>query len=270
MRAFVFRRLLGLVLLVSLSVCCCWLDFSLATSLRPAARVSGISLFALLVMLALFNARKKLPFLPLLKASAWMQFHIYAGWFAMVLFLIHIGFKLPRGALEVTLSILFLCVTFSGLFGLAISRWSPARLTLHGEGLIYERIPALRAGLRREVEELVLGSVAATNSSTIADFYQAKLRAYFERPRYLWSHVLGYSKPLHQLLSELEALDRYLNAEERKTMTQLAELVRAKDNLDFQRAVQGMLKGWLFVHIPLTYALLLFAAVHGIVAWGFT
>jgi len=81
---------------------------------------------------------------------------------------------------------------------------------------------------------------------------------------------LGYSKPLHQLLSELDALDRYLNAEERETMTQLAEFVRAKDNLDFQRAVQGMLKGWLFVHIPLTYALLLFAAVHGLLAWRFT
>ena len=53
-------------------------------------------------------------------------------------------------------------------------------------------------------------------------------------------------------------------------MTQLAEFVRAKDNLDFQRAVQGMLKGWLFVHIPLTYALLLFAAVHGLLAWRFT
>src|SRR5207249_7898629 len=72
-------------------------------------------------------------------------------------------------------------------------------------------------------------------SSDLADFYQAKLRAYFERPHYLWGHLLGYSKPLHQLLSELDALDRYLNAEERETMTQLAEFVRAKDNLDFQR-----------------------------------
>ena len=43
-----------------------------------------------------------------------------------------------------------------------------------------------------------------------------------------------------------------------------------KDQLDFHQAMQGLLKGWLFVHIPLTYALLLFALVHLVLVYAFS
>jgi hypothetical protein len=246
------------------------LDAALANSLRQPALVSGLVLFAVILLLTLFNARKKLPFLPLLKATTWLQVHIYAGLFSMALFLFHIGFKVPRGPLEIVLAALFLAVSVSGVIGLAISRWVPARLTLHGENLVFERIPALRTSVKQEVEKLVLASVPATQSTTIADFYQQRLRAYFEQPRHLWRHLLGYSKPLHALLAEVGAMDRYLNEEERKVMGEIAEYIRVKDNLDFQLAAQGMLKGWLFFHIPLTYALILVGLAHGLLAWRFS
>ena len=167
------------------------------------------------------------------------------------------------------LAILFAAVAVSGLIGLGISRWVPPRLTLHGENVIFERIPASRITVRQEVEKLVIASVPATNSTTIADFYERRLRAFFEQPRHLSSHLLGYSKPLHGLLSEVTALDRYLNAAERQVMDEIADYIRLKDNLDFQLAAQGLLKGWLFVHIPLTYALILLGLVHGVLAWTF-
>jgi len=45
--------------------------------------------------------------------------------------------------------------------------------------------------------------------------------------------------------------------------------VIAKNNLDYQHALQMVLKGWLFVHIPLTYSLIVVAAVHGVLAYAF-
>jgi hypothetical protein len=248
-----------------------WLvNQALADILRPAPIVSGLVLFLIILLLALFNARKKLPFLPLLKASTWMQFHIYAGLLSMVLFLIHIGFKAPRGWLEMVLAALFVAVSLSGVVGLAISRWVPSRLTLHGENVIFERIPALRSEINKEAEALALASVSRTHSTTIADFYEQRLRAFFERPRHLCTHLLGYSKPLHALLAEVDALDRYLNTDERRLMAEITELVKLKENLDFQLAAQGLLKTWLFVHIPLTYSLILVGLVHGIFAWKFS
>ena len=264
------RWMMGVACVAILSGIYWTLDAALTNSLRQPALVSGSVLFAVILLLTLFNARKKLPFLPLLKATTWMQIHIYAGLFSVVLFGIHVGFRLPRGPLEIVLTGLFVAVSASGLIGLAISRWVPARLTLHGENLIFERIPALRTGVKQEVEKLVLASVPATQSTTIADFYKQRLRTYFERPRHLLRHLLGYSKPLHALLAEVGAMDRYLNAEERKVMGEIAEYIRVKDNLDFQLAAQGMLKGWLFVHIPLTYALILVGLVHGLLAWRFS
>ncbi|HWF17962.1 MAG TPA: hypothetical protein VG754_01770 [Verrucomicrobiae bacterium] len=246
------------------------LDYALRVHLRRAELVSGLTLFAFIVILTLFNARKKLPFLPLLRASTWLQIHIYAGLLSCVMFGLHVGWKLPRGVFESILAVLFCLVSASGLAGLAFSRWSPGRLTVHGENVIFERIPALRTALRHEVEEMVADSIAKSQSSTISDYYETKLRNYFSARRYLWHHLLGNNKPLFKLLSEAQALDRYFNAEERVIMARIVEKIQAKNNLDFQQVSQGLLKGWLFVHIPLTYAMILAATVHGIMAWKFS
>lgn len=265
------RRRRGISILALALACCvyAWLHLSLTTRLLPASHWSGVFLFALIVGLALFNARKKLPFIPLLKASAWMQIHIYLGLFSVAVFLCHTGFHWPRGGLEILVAALFLAVALSGVLGLAISRIVPTILTAHGESIVFERIPGLRSELRREIEQLIIDSETVTHSSTIADFYAVQLTDYFARPRHLWSHLAGSPRPLNNLLERIDALGRYLDIEEKKIAAQIADLVRAKENLDCQWHLQGLLKLWLFVHIPLSFALILFAATHGWIAWRF-
>ncbi|MEO6035759.1 MAG: DUF4405 domain-containing protein [Verrucomicrobiota bacterium] len=262
------RRYLGFSL-VLLSAFVFWsINYALAIRLRSAAIVSGIILLTIVFALTFFNARKKLPFLPLLRASTWTQIHIYAGFVSVFLFGLHTGWRMPNGTLEIILAVLFLAVAGSGFVGLAISRLIPSRLTIHGENLIFERVPAMRAAVRNEAEELVVQSITANNSSTIADFYESNLKDYFAGPRFYLSHLMGNRRPLFKLISEVEAMDRYLNTQEREVMAQIAELIRKKDNLDFQLCGQAVLKGWLFVHIPLTYSLIVFAIIHGALAWS--
>ena len=50
----------------------------------------------------------------------------------------------------------------------------------------------------------------------------------------------------------------------------MRELVIAKDNLDFHRANGGLLKLWLFIHIPATYALIVAIVVHILLAYSFS
>jgi len=263
----VTRRYVGWTFFVAAALLVWLLDYALRVHLRRAGLVTGLMLFAVVILLTLFNARKKLPFLPLLRASAWMQVHIYVGLLSCVLFLLHAGWRIPRGGLETALALLFYLVSASGVAGLAISRWLPSRMTLLGENVIFERIGALRTAVRCEVEEIVVESVAKTQSSTIADFYELKLRKYFSRRCFFWHHIAGYGEPLFKLLSEVQAVDRYLNAEERGIMTRIVEQIHVKNNLDYQQARQGLLKSWLFVHIPLTYSMILVAVVHGYLAW---
>jgi hypothetical protein len=43
-----------------------------------------------------------------------------------------------------------------------------------------------------------------------------------------------------------------------------------KDRLDFARVYLGLTKGWLFVHVPLTYALIILTVLHVVVVYAFS
>ena len=238
----------------------------LCASLRPDAIYTGILLLLLILALTLFNARKKLPFLPLVKAATWLQIHIYAGWFCFFIFLLHIRFHIPSGPVEVTLATIFCIVILSGVFGLYISRNLPARMTASGETLLFERIPAHRLRIQGNVEALIRKAESETESSTLGDFYVQRLRAFFARIPSAISALASAERGLHALLAEMNALDRYLNEQERNIASEIRDWIETKQNLDFQYAAQRLLKLWLFVHIPITYSLILLGGAHGIIA----
>lgn len=235
-------------------------------ALRPDEIYTGLILILLVLGLALFNARKKLPFLPLVRAATWLQIHIYAGWFCLFVFLLHIRFRMPGGAFEITLALVFCIVILSGFFGLYISRHLPPRLARSGEPLLYERMPAFRLRIQREVEALVRQAEVETESSTLSNFYVQYLRDFFtEKPSAFYA--LGRAgRKWHTLYAETSALDRYLNEREKAIASEIRDWLETKRNLDFQYASQRLLKLWLFVHIPFTYSLILLGLAHGFVA----
>jgi hypothetical protein len=67
----------------------------------------------------------------------------------------------------------------------------------------------------------------------------------------------------------LDEFSRYLAPKERDYLIQLRALVTKKDELDHQNALQIVLRAWLFVHVPATYAMLLLAVVHLVIAHAF-
>jgi len=230
---------------------------------------TGWVLLATILGLTALNLRKKLPILPLGTVAAWLQLHIYLGLFAIFAYWVHAGALVPGGFVEVALGALFLLVAVSGILGLILSRVLPQRLTRQGENVLYERIPGFGAQLLREVEELVMVAASEHNSTTIPEFYQSQLRAFFLKPRNFWAHVLQSSVPLHRLDRQMEAVKRYLDTNEKEIMQGIAQRVEAKNGLDYQYAAQSLLKRWLFVHIPLTYGMLLLAIAHVVLVYAF-
>ncbi|MBW2389231.1 MAG: hypothetical protein JRG89_12440, partial [Deltaproteobacteria bacterium] len=84
MNNFAKRRTINSTVLVIVSLAS-WFSISiLEASIRATSFWTGWLLFLLVATLALFNGRKKLPFLPLNTAAARMQYHIYAGFFAIL------------------------------------------------------------------------------------------------------------------------------------------------------------------------------------------
>jgi hypothetical protein len=231
-------------------------------ALLPVSAYTGWLLLALVLGLTFFNARKKLPFLPLLSASTWMQAHIYVGWLSCFVFLLHTGARWPTGRLEGLLSGVFAVVAASGAFGLWLSRWLPPRLVRSGESLVYERIPVLRHRLAEEAGEVMRRAETEAQSSTLPDLHLRVLHGYFRREPPLLAPLSGDDPEFHRVRQELETTRRYLSEPEENLARTLADLLEAKRNLDAQFAGQRLLKLWLFVHIPLTYGLLVLVAAH--------
>lgn len=265
-----FRRQLfsGLFVLLVAAVAALWLHTRFSRSLPDYAFLTGWILLAAMLVLTFYNLRKKLPFLPSGNSEMWLQIHIYLGFFTVLLFLIHLNFRLPHGWFETTLAWLFALVCGSGMVGLFLSRVLPRRLATRGGEVIYEKIPALRHTLKIEAERLSLGVEA--KSPVVAEFYARHLAGFFAGPNNSWQHLFESRRPLNALLAALEDLRRTGSEAERAALEKLAALVRQKDGLDYHRALQLTLKLWLFVHIPLTYGLLIFTALHLVLVFGFS
>jgi hypothetical protein len=126
----------------------------------------------------------------------------------------------------------------------------------------------MRHALKVTAENLALGPAA--QSPVIGEFYTRRLAAFFSGPKHFWLHLVESRRARAALLAELEDLQHTGSENEVTTLEALAALVRQKDGLDYHRALQLTLKLWLFVHIPLTYGLLIFTALHIVLVFGFS
>lgn len=269
MRSLATRRLLNAALAVAAAGMIAGAVHLQDLALRDTSFLTGWLLVGFFLVLAAYNGRKKLPFLPLLSSATWLQLHVWLGVVTVVVFFLHAGVGLPDGGIDTVLWTLVMALLVTGLIGIALSRLVPRMLTEHGERVIFERIPRYRAQLAREAEELATNAVQEIESVTLATFYAHRLRPFFARPRHLLRHLCGSRAPIRRLCRELRGLERYVPADGRTTLDELEARMLAKDNLDYHYAWQGLLKVWLFAHIPLTWAAMLVVVFHVIVAYAF-
>jgi len=238
-------------------------------SLYQPAYLTGWLLLVLVLFLALYNGRKKLSMVPLGTAAAWLQWHIYLGFLAVLIFAMHVQWSIPNGMLERILALFFVAVAGSGLIGLYISRRYARMLTRQTEEVVLERIPRFIAELRAQAEAVVLESAVDTGSSSIADYYSSHLADFFAGPRNMWLHLQGSRRASFALMADLDVMMRYLDDKEMVYADRMRHLVERKDQLDYAHALQSVLKGWLFVHIPATYGMILLALVHLLLVYAF-
>jgi hypothetical protein len=142
-------------------------------------------------------------------------------------------------------------------------------MTTRGGEILWDRIPRMRAMLGRRAERLALECLAKTESPAIAEFYMRRLRHFLAGPRNFVRHLFHSRRPRQALAAEIDAQRRYLDDTEREYLQEVEACVMAKDDVDYQFAMQATLKGWLFMHVPLTYALIVFVLAHILLVTSF-
>ncbi len=266
MKSFVSRRLRNSTLTFAASAAVVAYAWWAPLRLERTDFATGYLLIGMILFLALYNVRKKLPIVSWTTSAGWLQAHIYVGLASAIVFGTHVKWQLPDGWLEGTLATVYAATFASGIVGLYWTRTVPPKLARVSEEFLYERIPALRNQVHQRAEQVVLETVRATGSDTLGNFFATRLQGYLEKPRG-WSYWLKpTSKVRKRLLAELTEVTRYLSEPERQASEQLFSLIRRRDDLDFHAAMQWRLKVWLFAHIGLTYPLLMLAGLHGWIA----
>ncbi len=239
----------------------------------PLGLVLGTISLGIFIFAALLGMRKKLPFLPVGNVQRWLRAHIWLTLLTIPLILLHSGFRLGS-PMTTTLMVLYAIVMVSGIYGLILQNKLPMMMkeSLPSE-IVFEQIPNVRAQLCAAAEKLqrslkqqaMSGSVVvATDISqeeVLGGFIEQRLIPYL-RARRGEKHRLGHEREADEIFRHLK-----LRVDEvyRPRVDEMRRWCEERRLTDTEVRMQHWLHGWLFVHVPLSFLLLLMTVWHAFV-----
>jgi len=245
--------------------------------LRDARYLDGWLLAVGMILQIYFHIAIKTGQLSPKTTVRWRTFHIVLGYVLIAVFLSHANLSMPDTGMEWALWMGFILVAISGVFGTYLSWSLKAR---HGisTGMSIDFIPARREEIAKEVYTLVTQSAAPSHDLPlpalpydvwILDLYANQLRDFLPAPRHFTAHLLTSQNPAQRLIDEIDTLSRFVDSGQQEKLTTIKDLVIEKDRLDFARVYLLLTKGWLFIHVPVTYALIVMSVLHVVVVYAF-
>jgi hypothetical protein len=229
--------------------------------------IYGLAGFVLIVYAGLLGARRRVPAWRIGRASAWMRGHLWLGLLSYPLIWLHAGGQLG-GVLTIVLMVLFTIIVLSGVYGVYLQQSLPRAMTAAVPlETIFEEIDSRMAGLHEQADDLVavaVGPVRARppEAEALQETYRNAIEPYLSggiRDDGRLGGVLGAAAVFDHLRTTLPpALHDTVNA--------LAALCEERRQLALQKRLHHRLHGWLFLHVPLSVALLLLALVHVVVS----
>jgi hypothetical protein len=211
-------------------------------------------------------------------AVRWRKIHIFIGYLLVAVFISHSDFSLPDTGLEWALWASFILITLSGVLG-AYLAWSLRAGRGLDESIRFDRIPLRRAELAQKLHALVVTTdspaiavalPAPPQDAWIMDLYTVHLRVFFLGLHNITAHLIGSKRPLGRLIDEIDNLSSYVDQQSQAKLAAIKALVIEKDRLDSTSVYLGLARAWLFVHVPVTYTLIVLAVLHVVVVYAFS
>lgn len=232
--------------------------------------LSGFTLLACLLGLTMLGARRRLPVLPLGRVSIWTQIHLYMGLFAIVVYAMHVPAILAGGVLEFWLSVAFLTVSVSGIYGVFASRSIPKKLTAVEGQHRFDQVAWHRKQILAAAVDAIEALPVTPSGKLVRQHFESELAPYFSRRAPLRYMAWPGGRRRRMLLEGIGSLGRYVDGETATAIGQLSALIRQRDDLDYQFALQLRLRSWVAFHCVTSIALISLAVVHTVFAIRFT
>src|SRR6266550_5915539 len=239
----------------------------------PFGLVLGTISLGIFVFAALLGVRKKLPFLPVGNVQRWLRGHIWLTLLTIPLILLHSGFRLGA-PMTTTLMVLYAIVMVSGIYGLILQHKLPTMMkeSLPAE-IVFEQIPNVRAqlcsaaeNLQRNLKQqatsgLAMLAINLSQEEVLAGFIEQRLIPYL-RARRGEKYGLGHAREAAEIFRHLKLR---VNEKYQPRVNEMRRWCEERRLTDTQVRMQHWLHGWLFVHVPLSFLLLLMTVWHAFV-----
>ena len=243
--------------------------------------------------------RKKLRSWRIGKVSTWMRAHIWLGLLAVPLLVLHTGFRWG-GPLSSTLMTLFLVVIASGVWGLVLQQFLPEKMLKEVPAeTIFSQIDYVSELMAGEASRLVRSVCNITSDTNDSDNYSdnghivvgaVRSTGAIQGRMVITSSLLESvpdSKPLYDFFNEhiygflrngqmaksplenparahsmFNSLRTKLPPAAHEVVTVLEDLCNQRRQIIAQAKIQFWLHSWLWVHLPLSVALIVLMFVH--------
>jgi hypothetical protein len=263
----------------------------------PLGLIFGSAAFLIFLFASALGIRKKKRTWPIGGVQTWLRAHVWLTFLTVPLVLFHCGFH-GGGRQTTWLLILYTLVMGSGVFGLVLQQFVPRlmRQRLPHE-VVFEEIPYIRAMIlqgatktRGDIEKLESATLAKSqpaavaagaplsnpaagtvpeseDSSTrvLAEFLDKECLPYLAAERGN-RHPLGDEQRAEEIF---RALRLNVSRQWQPKVEELQTWCNDRRLMDLQVKLHHWLHGWLILHVPGSFALLVFTGWHAWVAARF-
>jgi hypothetical protein len=256
--------------------------------------VYGTVGFGFMAFVTLLALRKKFPIWRIGRTKTWMRGHLWLGALSFPLILLHAGFLFGHGVTSLMMW-LFLVVYVSGFFGAYLQHTMPRRILREVPmETIYDEIGHVREQLVEEADGVVAdacgklevevavpvaatmvganalatvmrtGSGGSDESAPLREFYLKEMRPFLQSPRS--AHALADPVTAAAMFQKIRPL---VSDALHPAIADLESICEEERQLLRQQRMHGQLHAWLIVHVPLSFALMVLAVVHIVMALRF-
>ncbi|MDH5477296.1 MAG: hypothetical protein OEY50_03095 [Nitrospinota bacterium] len=218
----------------------------------------GILALALILFLSGYRIRKSLLRASVGSLHSWAQSHVYIGVILIVVVFLHSGFR-TGGALSGLLLTLFLLVTASGAIGAILYKVVPLSLSKYGKHVMTMEV----IGARFEKLLAEADKQAENRSDKFMETYNKHIRPSLASHGVKWGYIFFDEEEVIKACREkMEALQLETQSDEVYGMSLVGAIYMEKERLSHKWAMLNSLRVWLYLHVPLTMALLVALSFH--------
>ncbi|MBI4640812.1 MAG: hypothetical protein HY731_08965, partial [Candidatus Tectomicrobia bacterium] len=200
--------------------------------------------------------------------QGWLSFHIYTGVLVLLIIPMHAGFRFSANVHTLAF-VLLAIVVVSGIVGASLYLVVPKRFSQLGAELGYEEAD-------KEIKTIIsrMRSLCEEKSAVFVQKCEEEMRRRAPTKHQGWQLIFKGEENSLSTLTQREKLIDYLEQvpeAEREDFRHFAVLATQKEELEnrflSQMRLQNILEAWLYIHLPVSIAMIVTVAIHLIVVF---